>query len=447
MTRVCYAKGRATAVLMVVFATAVPGVASAEVVTLQQLEDVALQNRAQWEAVEASTERASAEVDAARAGLRPTFLLNMQSLAAPGSFVEQVTTTDGRVVNVRASPTVRESSAFRPNARYEAIIAMQAPLYDVQTRASIEAAEAYRAAAQASSTASRADLLASVRASYLDWLAADVEHDLASASAKDASAERERIEARVADGDIPPSDLDAARYQELDAGLAAANSKARLADARRALESAVGTELAPDAEPDAQLLFMDASPTDSGAAGDFQVEALESEREAARQEARMHRKSRVPVVAVVGQTGVSGINNNVFPMYQVGVNVAVPLWDGGRAVAMAHAAEARATELDARARDAELAVQDARAQALLDRNHAEEQLQLADALVALSEKRVEQAKTSYELGEGSLDAVSDARESLRDAQSRRVRIQVARADAVLRLSERNGSVSPDVAQQ
>ena len=161
----------------------------------------------------------------------------------------------------------------------------------------------------------------------------------------------------------------------------------------------------------------------------------------------MHRRSRVPVLAVVGQTGLAGINNNVFPSYQLGLNLAVPLWDGGRAVALAHAADARAIELDARARDAELAEQDEHTQAMLDRSHAEKQLVLVDALVSVSERRVEQAQASYELGEGSLDAMADARASLRDAQSRRVRIQVERAEAVLRLKDGQASVAPNVLEQ
>jgi outer membrane protein TolC len=447
MTRVCNGKGRVAAVLVVLAATVSPRTASAEIVTLRQLEEVALQNRARWEAVEASTERASAEVDAAQAELKPTFLLNAQGLLAPGSFVEQVMTTDGRVVNVTASPTVRERSAFRPNARYEATIALRAPLYDGQTRASIEAAKASQAAARASSKASRQELLANVRASYLEWLAADLEHDLATASATDASVERERIAARVANGDIPASDLDSARHQELEAALAAANSEARLADARRAVESATGSELAPDAEPDVQLLQIEPAAQDTAAVQSWDVRALERESDAARQEARMHRKGRVPVLAVIGQTGVYGINENVFPMYRMGLNLAVPLWDGGRAVAMAHAADARAIELDARARDAELVQQDAHEQASLDRVQAERQLELANALVSVSERRVEQAKASYDLGEGSLDAVSDARASLRDAQSRRVQIQVARAEAVLRLKDDESSVAPHVLDQ
>jgi len=76
---------------------------------------------------------------------------------------------------------------------------------------------------------------------------------------------------------------------------------------------------------------------------------------------------------------------------------------------------------------------DERRQALLERKHAEEQLTLADDLVSVSEKRVAQTQTSYELGAGDLEAVADARAALRHAQSRRVQIQVARADAILRL--------------
>jgi outer membrane protein TolC len=147
----------------------------------------------------------------------------------------------------------------------------------------------------------------------------------------------------------------------------------------------------------------------------------------------MHRKSRVPTLAIIGQTGLAGVNERVFPMYRLGLNLAVPLWDGGRAVAMAHAADAQANELDARTRDAHVVLNDERQRALLDRKHAEQQLTLANSLVAVSERRVEQAQTSYDLGASDLEAVADARVALRDAQSRLVQIQVARTDAILRL--------------
>ncbi|MGB9340505.1 MAG: TolC family protein, partial [Polyangiales bacterium] len=66
-----------------------------------------------------------------------------------------------------------------------------------------------------------------------------------------------------------------------------------------------------------------------------------------------------------------------------------------------------------------------------------DQLSLANGLVAVSQTRVEQAQTSYELGAGGVEAVADARVALRDAQSRRVQIQVARTDAILRLSRQD----------
>lgn len=445
MTKLCNGNGRAAAVLALLAALIVPEAASAEVVTLAELEAIALQSRARWEAIEASTERADAEVDAARAGLRPSFWMNVGAVAAPGSNIERVESTDGRVVNVRASPTVGERTAFRPNARYEGTLQLRAPLYDGQSRAAIDAAEAYHAAARASSTASRQQVLAMVRGSYLDWLAAYLDHDYATAASEHATAERQRIADRIADGDVPASDLDAGRYQELQAELQAADAWARLTDARLAMESAAGVELSPDARPDLALLDIEASETDAGA--DWDAEALEREQDAARQEARMHRKSRAPVLAVVGQTGVAGVNDQVFPMYQLGVNLAVPLWDGGRAVAMANAADARALELGAHARDARLASDDERAQALLDRQQAERQLVLAGELVTVAERRVEQAEESYELGEGSVEAVASARTDLRQAQMQHVQIQVIRADAILRLKGEELSMTPNVLEQ
>jgi len=431
MTAVCNWKGQASTVVVVLAATLAPAAAAAEVVTLHEVEELALQNQARWEAVEARSAQAGADVDAARAGKMPTFWMNISGVVAPGSDIEQVQTTDGREVNVRASPTVGERTAFRPNVRYEGTIDMRAPLYDGQTRAAIKAAEAYRAAAQASSGASRETVLAMVRASYLDWMASYSVHGFAATSAREAAAQRERVEARVADGDRPGSELDAARYEELRSELVAANALAKTVAAKRLLESAVGTELSPGAEPDMQLLEIDSK--DSGSDAGWEIEALERQRDAARQEAQMYRKGRAPVLAVIAQTGVAGVNERVFPMYRLGVNLAVPLWDGGRAVAMAHSADAQASELDARARDARVARDDERRQTLLDRQHAEKQLALADSLLAVSEKRVGQAQTSYDLGARDLEAVADARAALRDVQSRRVQIQVARTDAVLRL--------------
>ena len=432
MSVLCNWKCQAAAVVVALAAMLTPAGVSAEVVTLEELEELALQNQARWEAVEARSAQAGADVNAARAGKMPTFWMNISSVVAPGSDIERVPTIDGREVNVRASPTVGERTAFRPNIRYEGTIDMRAPLYDGQTRAAIKAAEAYRAAAQASSGASRETVLTMVRASYLDWTASHSVHGLAATSAREAKAQRERIAERIADGDRPGSELDAARYEELQAELLAADAFARVIAAKRLLESAVGTELSPDAEPDTRLLEIEAKGSDSDAG--WQVEALERQRDAARQEARMHRKSRVPSLAVIGQTGVAGVNERVFPMYRLGLNLAVPLWDGGRALALAHSADAQAIELDALARDAHVARNDERQQALLDRQHAEEQLTIANSLVEVSEKRVEQAQTSYDLGASDLEAVADAREALRDAQSRRVQIQVARTDAILRLA-------------
>lgn len=434
MKVVCNWTSQVVAAVAVIVAMLAPEMASAEVVTLQELEEQALHNRALWEAVEATTVRADAEVRAARARKMPSFWMNIMGAIAPGSDIERVLTTDGREVNVRASPTVTERTAFRPNVRYEGTIDMRAPLYDGQARASQRAAEAYRAAAFAGAGASREAVLAMVRSAYLDWLATHLDHTFALTAAKEARAQRQRTVLRVKDGDRPPAELDAARYQELEAELAASDAALTLDAAKRLLESAVGVELPRDAEPDTALLSSEAE-RPASAQQKWEIEELELRRDAARQEAEMHRKTRAPVLAVVGQTGLAGVNERVFPMYRLGLNLSVPLWDGGRAVSYAHAADAQAIELDALARDARLDRADHQDQAVVERKNAEAQLIIADSLVAISEKRVEQAETSYDLGAGDLDELADARAALRDAQSRRVQIQVARVDAIFRIDE------------
>jgi outer membrane protein TolC len=431
MNVLCNWTCRVAAMVAVLLSVLAPERASAEVVTLEELEEQALINQARWEAVEATNTQADAEVRAARAQKRPSFWMDVMSVIAPGADIERVLTTDGREVNVQASPTVREQTAFRPNVRYEGTIAMRAPLYDGQTRASLKAAEAYRAAALASADASRETVLAMVRTAYLDWLATYLDYGFAATSAMEARDQRERTALRVDDGDRPPAELDTARYQELQAELVASDAAARLDTARRLLESAVGTELPPDAEPDRALLSVDAGAAD--AKKKWEIEALELRRDAAQQEADMHRKTRVPVLAVIGQTGLAGVNERVFPMYRLGLSLSVPLWDGGRAISLAHAADARAIELDALARDARLERTDEREQADIERVNAEAQILIAESLVDVSKKRVDHAEASYELGAGDLEAVAGARAALREAQSRRVQIQVARADAVLRL--------------
>lgn len=426
-----------TAVAIMLVATLEPKSATADVVTLQELEIQALENRERWEEVEATAAQASAEVDAARAAKMPTFWMNVTTLAAPGSNIERVLNTDGVEVNVRASPTVRERRAFSPNARYEGMIDMRAPLYDGQTRASLRAAQASLAAAQASVNASKETVLAMVRAAYLDWLATHLDHEFASESSDEATAQRKRTAARVQDGQRPPAELDTARYQELESQLLTEDAAARLAAARRLLESAVGMQLPPGSEPDRSLLAIDADADAASSLPTWEAEALELQQDAARQQADMFRKARVPALAIVGRTGLAGVNDQVFPMYQLGLSLSVPLWDGGQAVSLAHAADARASALQARARDARLQREGEHEQARIDRRNAERQLALADRLVALSEKRVIQAQDSYDLGAAELEEVVEARAALRDTQSRRVQIQVARADAILRLDEAN----------
>lgn len=432
--RVCNRRGLLAALLGAVCALW-SGNAAAEVVTLQELEELALRNQANWEAVDARADRAEAEVSLAKAARRPTITLDAAGYAAPGARIVEVPTVEGDLATVSASPRVSDPGAFLARARYDGHIRIHAPLYDFgRTKAAIRSAETYRAAAGARAAASREDVIAAVRTSYLLWLEAYVVHELATTSAKEASKQRARVEARVEDGQRHGVDLDDAQYDEAQERLAASDAGARLVSAKRELEYMVGSALSPTAEPDISLLSIEPSGADP-AVESSEIDAIERERDAAQLEARMHRLTRAPVLAAMGQTGFSGVDRDVFPMYRLGLTFAVPLYDAGVALARAHAIEAQATELDARLRDKRLAERDEKERAALDRANAEEQLDIVDTLVAVCEKRVERAEARYELGAGELDGISAARAALRDAESRRVHVRVARADAILRMDD------------
>lgn len=427
-------RGPATLVL-VVASTLWSANAAAEVLTLQELEELALQNQAQWEAVDARAVRAEAEVSVAKTERRPTITFDAAGFAAPGARIVEVPTADGDLATVSASPRVNDPGAFLARGRYEGTIHIRAPLYDFgRTKAAIESAESYREAALARAGHSRNEVVAIVRASYLVWLQAYVVHGLAKTSAEEAEQQSARVQARVEDGDRPGVDADDAQFDAAQERLAAADAQARLVTAKRRLEYAVGSILPPTAEPDVELLAIEAS-DDGSSTASSEIDAIERERDAAQLEARMHRRTRAPVLAAFGQTGFAGVDKDIFPMYRLGLTFAVPLYDGGKALARARTVEAHAMELDAHLRDRKIEEQDQRQQAAIDRAHAEEQLEIVDTLVALSQKRVERAEARYEIGAGELDIIATARTALRDAQSRRVQIRVARADAILRFDD------------
>ncbi len=408
-------------------------VAGAQLVTLEELETLALQNQARWGITEAHSREAAAHMALAKAGRKPSFGLDANGAVAPGSQVVEVATLEGKTATVRSAPPIGSPSAFRANAVYDATVSMHAPLYDFgRTKAAIQAAETKQSASSAWGAQTKDALVRQVRAGYLGWLHAHAVHQWAVESSADALVQCDRVAQRVQDGERPGSDLTAARHQALEQQLAATDSKADLDRARRRLEQTVGEPLPPAAEPDTGLLELPSRDTEAEPAQPSEADALERESEAARLEARTLRKSRAPVLAATLQTGLRGVDDDVFPGYRLGLNLALPLWDGGKTVAEAELSEALAMELQAQAAQSRSAMENTQKQAQADREVADAQLPLAEELVAVSVERVGQAEASYDLGEGDLDDIAAARAALRVAKSRLVRVQVARAKAILR---------------
>ncbi|MFA9472420.1 MAG: hypothetical protein ACERNK_17755, partial [Deltaproteobacteria bacterium] len=65
MSVLCNWKCQAAAAVVALAAMLTPAGVSAEVVTLEELEELALQNQARWEAVEARSAQAGADVNVA----------------------------------------------------------------------------------------------------------------------------------------------------------------------------------------------------------------------------------------------------------------------------------------------------------------------------------------------------------------------------------------------
>jgi hypothetical protein len=109
-------------------------------------------------------------------------------------------------------------------------------------------------------------------------------------------------------------------------------------------------DLGPEARPAADVLEL-GPPAPQLEPVDPQLTALKEQRTAARGSARAHDHAFAPVVSANAQAGVQGQGGNVFPLYRVGLNVNVPLWDGGLMIANRAQANTQAAQLGAQATD------------------------------------------------------------------------------------------------
>ncbi len=405
--------------------------ASANVVSLAQLEQLALRDR-QALAIDAAHVRAAdAEIERARSGARPRIDLEARTSVSPGRELIEVEDRSGEAYKVAGQRAIDQDDAFLPQVRYGLDVELRHNIYDFgRTAASVEAARAARATAQARGQASSQRILQQLRAAYLVWLSRAELHAIAERAAADARARRERVEALIAEGARPAAELSPAQADEMLAALELERARGELAEAKLSVAQVVGQPLEASAQPDRSLLELSAA-DGAGSGGEAALRALERQRDAENARARAALRTDAPVLAGVVSAGVHAQNDTAFPSYAVGVSLKVPLSDGGSAEASASAARARAQALAATIDDHSQALADGRARAALAQQNAGARLRAAEALLKVSQARLADAERAYELGAGGLQGIGQARAMLRRAETEVVLAKVARAGAVL----------------
>jgi outer membrane protein TolC len=423
----------AAAALVCVLACA--GTTRADVVRLQDLEAHALRTRPSLAANDARILQAKARIDQARSAYAPIITLAGDASIAPGHQLVSVDSPTGPVL-VAGSLPLGDTGAFSPLPRYGVMFDVRGNLYDFgRTGAAVDAAHAQRRAVQADSIKAARDVVRDVRLAYVRWAAADALCSIARESALAASERSDDTAASIEEGARPSADRIGAQSEAGFARLELERANATLETARLDVALVCVTDLPPDAQPDPTVLATGVGGQERAESRDPSLTALEEQRSAARASARMHDHAFAPVLGAQAQAGVQGTGSSVFPVYRLGLNLSVPLWDGGADAAARAQAEAQAAELAARTVEYSQQRDHARARSQAAQAQAQRRIALATELVELTRTRLTQLEEGYPLGAASLKDLADARAALQRAKTELVLAQAMRAEALLGVVE------------
>jgi len=424
--------------------------ASAEVVRLVDLERKAVEQSLSLRANDARARGADADIRKASAAYYPQLWLRGNSGMSPGGQLVNLPNpgnknalADDDYILVQGSRTLDDSRAYNGVIRSALQLELASKLYDFgRTAAAVEAGRSTQRSVLAQREAARSDVVRMVRVGYLAWLNAHQVVQFSEQAAREAQQRRERVEALISEGVRPATELAPARTDELLNRLELERARGELSAARLALEHIVGHALPTDAEPELDLLKD--TPASKGVADDPALRALQRQREAALSVVRMHQRERAPDFTATIAAGVrmqtqpgadSGApTNTLFPLYAAGLNVAMPLWDGGLSSASVASAKAKADALAAEISALEKQRGQERKQAALDVQNAQERLDIAQQLLEVCKQRLTDVEAGYELAASTLDQIAQARAMLRRAQTEVLMAKLSRTEAHLRLA-------------
>jgi len=425
--------------------------ASAQVVTLEEIETKAQRERAELVERRASIEKAQAEVAVAQSHGGPTLGARAEGGIAPGStlvHVQDARNPDAEYL-VSGSRALGEPGALTPRPRYAALLSGKITILDFGRSAlGIKAAEAALGAERATLLQAKVELVRAARSAYLTWLEAHQTWQLAE---KDAEVTRQRtisVKALISEGARPATDASLSSYDEQLAGLRQSRAARAAAAALQLLAASVEMPLPAGATPDLEVLEPRAQPPNPQGAPastepppaaangprDSALGALELQRQAALSAARAADRGAAPVLDAAAEVGVQGQDSRVFPVYKAGVTLSVPIWDGGLGSAQAavHRAEARGIEARLQASERRLRAEQAAARTRFQ--SAAEELQLSQQLLTTAELVLSQAEEHYRSGSDTLERVLNAQRSLVQARREVLTAQLETARARLELT-------------
>ncbi|HVW27425.1 MAG TPA: TolC family protein [Polyangiaceae bacterium] len=414
---------------------------AADVVRLRDLEARALAGRPQLRAEHAEIAAARADAAFARSAYYPTIGVNADASAAPGGHLVRIADVSSRAEYlVAGSKTVGESNAFVPEARYGGTLALSSRLYDFgRTRSAANAADASVVAAAAGERAARDRVVNEVRAAYLDWLGAELLHVASLRALTNARSRIDVVKARIDTGTRPRSEMDPAVYDEKLAELDECESRRRVTATELSLERAVGAPLPENGTPDTTLLDM--TPPKQLSTDTSEIVALSKQSAAAVAMAHFHDRENSPVLSASAEAGVRGQLADVFPTYRAAIALTVPIADGGAASARAARSRSEATAIEAREREASIALRSEHDVAANDWARGVERVRLAESLYAVAASRARDVADRYSLGQDPLERLLEADSAVTRAEREVLLARLARADAALRLTSPASSVS------
>jgi outer membrane protein TolC len=168
-----------------------------------------------------------------------------------------------------------------------------------------------------------------------------------------------------------------------------------------------------------------------------EMRTLDAQLAAAQQQAAAIRATRLPTVSAFANDGPNGFIDNLLNTYTYGVQLSVPVFEGGRRSAQTQEQQAVANGIEVRRRDLRQQIESDVRTALLDLSSAREQVDAARERERLAELEVQQARDRFRAGVAGNADVATASQTLNTArtavidaltQYQAARVSLARAE-------------------